>query len=129
MPWQEAFDLLHDTQMLLRRAIDEIERAYEASTENINTNILLSLEFDEIFVSLIELVEVYTTHKRVNKNLLFKFQYFIFNTRKSIAIACAQRSEWLHNHYTFCKRIIYSTILLISSIEIETNRLYRRGEK
>lgn len=129
MPWQESFDLLCDTQLLLRRVADAIEQAYEASTVNVNTNMLLVLEFDELIISLNELVEEYTINRFANRFLCAKIQFFIFNLRESVAIAAGQHITWLSTHYTFCKRIIYSSEILYNSIERESDRLQRKGKK
>lgn len=119
--WRECFDLLCDSQLLLRRAIDAIEKAYEGQLR-IN---LLAIEFDELTFSINELITEYEKSELVSGKLLSKFHYYLFNTRESIAIACSQPEDCLCSHYIFCKAIVYASIFLYESIERETLKLIR----
>lgn len=127
MHWREVFDMLCDSQMLLRRAVNVMEMSYEAARRGEGTNILLCLEFDELLNSLEEILEIYSTSKHENLNLCAKIHFFLFNIRESISIIYSQTSAWLLNHYTLCKGITYSAIFLYATIERETNRLLRRA--
>lgn len=118
MHWRECFDLLCDSQLLLRRAIDAIEKAYKGQLR-------INLLHDELTFSINELITEYEKSELVSGKLLSKFHYYLFNTRESIAIACGQPEDWLCSHYIFCKAIVYASIFLYESIERETLKLIR----
>lgn len=104
------------------------EYAYNVSRINVNTNIILTLETDELANSLDELTDIYKQHQFGNRELYSRLKFYIFNLRGSIALACGHHSAWLSTHYTFCKRIIYSSLILHYFIEIEKNQVRLRGE-
>lgn len=84
MHWREHFELLCDTQALLRRAVNAMEEAYHNASTNTRANLLLAIEFDEIIITLRELIEKYQEGRLVNRTLLLRFEYYLYNTRESI---------------------------------------------
>lgn len=123
MHWREIYDGLHDVELLLYRTINSIHCMYEAARARQLSTILLSIEFEDIFVGISEIFQIYLESENKSDLFIYQLEYFLTGFRETIAIVCANSDLWIQAHYTFCKSLIYKVLFIIVLVNSEQKRL------
>lgn len=128
MHCRELCDGLYDATLLLCRVKNYVEWLYVGEGQQMST-VILANEFDEIFISLNEIWDLYANSDFACEILTSRIRHYNLTLSETFSIICARPIGWLSNRYVLASSIVRYTLALKHFVNREISRLEKIAER
>lgn len=128
MHCRELCDGLDDATLLLCRVRNYVEWLYVEEGQQ-TSSVILACEFDEIFISLNKIWDLYADSEFARETLTSRIRHYNITLRETFGIIYARPTGWLRGRYILASSIVRYTLAVQHFVNREIIRLEKIAER